>query len=94
MTIRFLDPTQAAEILPASLATQPLRTGPLTVGLLSNGKPNAAGLLRLVAERLAENLSIQQIVEVAKSSSSTNAPQELLDQLADQCDLSLVAIGD
>jgi len=94
MTIRVLDPTQAAEVLPASLATRPLRKSDLTVGLLSNSKPNAARLLRLVADRLAERLSIQRVVEVAKDSSSTNAPPKMLDELGDQCDLSLVAIGD
>ena len=94
MTIRFLDPTQAVEILPASFASRPLPEADLTIGLLSNNKQNADRLLRLVADKLATRLSIQRVVEVAKNSSSTNAPQEMLDELSEQCDLSLVAIGD
>ena len=94
MTIRFLDPTQAAEVLPASLATGPLRDADLTIGLLSNAKQNADRLLRLVSDRLAKKLPVRQMVEAVKHSSSTNAEPELLDELAAQCDLSFVAIGD
>lgn len=94
MTIRVLDPTQPAEVLPATLARRESVQGPVTLGLLSNGKANAAGLLRHVAEQLAEHMTIERIVEVEKASASTEAPETLLDQLADRCDLALVAIGD
>ena len=94
MTIRFLDPTQPPEVLEATLAQRPLPRKPLVLGLLSNSKPNADRLLRLVAGDLGERLEIERLVEVAKPSSSTNAPEELLDRLAEECDLALVAVGD
>ena len=94
MSIRFLDPTQAAEVLPASLATRPLEDRALSLGLLSNSKQNSALLLRRLGEQLGKVVPIHRTVEYAKASSSTNAPDELLDQMADQCDLALVAVGD
>ena len=94
MTIRVLDPTQPPEVLAAALATRKPFAGPLNLALLSNGKTNAGELLRLVKEQLAGRIEIGQVVEAAKDSASTNAPEALLDQLADGCDAALVAIGD
>lgn len=94
MTIRVLDPTQPPEILPAVLAPRNSLDHPLHLALLSNGKTNAAELLRRVSDQLARQLRIEQVVEAAKDLSSTNAPEALLDQLAEACDLALVAIGD
>jgi hypothetical protein len=92
--IRFLDPTQPAEVLPVTLAPRRAMGRPLTIGLLANGKSNAAALLRLVVNELNEQLPIANVVEFAKQSASTNAPDEMLDQLAETCDLAIVAIGD
>jgi hypothetical protein len=94
MMIRFLDPTQPVEILPVTLAPRRLIERPVTIGLLANGKSNAAALLRLVVNELKEQLPIAGVVEFAKQSASTNAPDEMLDQLAEDCDLAIVAIGD
>lgn len=94
MTIRILDPTQPPEVLPATLAQRQQINGPVTLGLLSNGKSNAVRLLRLVKDLLAEQLEIERVIETEKKSASTNAPEILLDELAESCDLALVAIGD
>ncbi len=92
--IRFLDPTQPAEVLPVTLAPRHPTERPVTIGLLANGKTNAAALLRLVVNELKERLPIANVVEFAKQSASINAPDEMLDQLAKTCDLAVVAIGD
>ena len=94
MTIRVLDPTQAAGILPATLARRQGVEKPVTLGLLSNGKTNAAKFLRLVTEQLTEQMRIERTINVEKESASTNAPETLLDQLAETCDEALIAIGD
>lgn len=94
MTIRVLDPTQSPEVLPTTLAKRQSIEGPATLALLSNGKSNAARLLRFVKELLAEQMEIERVIEVDKESASTNASEVLLDELADACDLALVAIGD
>jgi hypothetical protein len=94
MTIRFLDPTQEPEVLPAAQTTRRPLGRPAVLGLLSNTKPNADRLLRLVAEELAGRLSIGRVVEAAKESSSTNAADDLLDRLAAECDWVVIAVGD
>lgn len=94
MPIRFLDPTQPAEVIPATLAERGPLVQPVTVGLLSNGKTNAARFLELLAERLAKILAISRTVERNKDDSSKNASGEMLDDLAEVCDFALVAIGD
>lgn len=94
MPIRVLDPTQPPEIMPITLAERQSCYGPVRLALLSNGKTNADKLLRFVKEQLAEHLKIESVIETAKESASTNAPQALLDRLADNCDLAVVAIGD
>jgi hypothetical protein len=94
MTIRFLDPTQGPEVLPAARAARRPLGRPAVLGLLSNTKPNADRLLRLVAEELARRLSVGRVVEVVKESSSVNARDELLDRLAEECDWVVTAVGD
>ena len=94
MPIRVLDPTQAPEVLPTTLARRQSDYGPVSLALLSNGKTKAVELLRLVKDRLAEHMKIERVMEFAKESSSTNGSDALLDQLAECCDLALVAIGD
>ena len=94
MTIRVLDPTQPPEVLPASLAQRQSVDRPVRLALLSNGKTNAVNLLRLVKDLLAEQLQIERVMEAEKESASTNAPETLLDRLAESCDFALVAIGD
>ena len=78
----------------ATLAERGPLVQPVTVGLLSNGKTNAARFLELLAERLAEILAISRTVERNKDDSSKNASGEILDDLAEVCDFALVAIGD
>ena len=94
MPIRVLDPTQPPEVFPAKLAHRQSDYGRVRLALLSNGKTNAGALLRLVKDQLAEQMNIERVIEVAKDSASTNAPETLLDHLAEECDLALVAIGD
>ena len=94
MTIRILDPTQPPEVLPVQLAQRCRDVGPFQLALLSNGKTNADVLLRHVKDHVADQLQLRQVVEVTKSSSTTNAPETLLDELAKTCEIAIVAIGD
>jgi len=94
MTIRVLDPTQQPEALPATLARrEPISTA-INLAMLSNGKTNASELMRLVKDKLIQQLHIARVVEATKDSASTNASDAILDQLSEECDLALVAIGD
>ena len=94
MTIRVLDPTQSPEVMPVTLARRESADGPVNLGLLSNGKSNAAKLLHLVKDQLAQQLNIEHVIELEKESASTNASESLIDRLANASDLALVAIGD
>ena len=94
MPIRVLDPTQPPEVLPVTLATRTPPQTPISLALLSNGKTNAVELLRMVKDNLAKQIQIGHAVETEKKSASANAPQVLLDELSESCDLAIVAIGD
>lgn len=67
------------------------------LGLLSNGKPNAANLLRIVERRLASEFNLGEVVFVDKFESSLTAadtmPDWMLEQLS-QCDAVLHGSGD
>lgn len=94
MTIRVLDPTQPPEVLPARIAPRRAPDRPIVLGCLSNSKPNAGRLLKMIAEQLRDRLQIESTVEAAKPNASLNAPEETLDQLAERCDMAIVAVGD
>lgn len=87
-----LDPTAEVVVARAERAIRPEKF--TTVGLVDNGKANAAELLKKVADRLAEKHPGLQFKYYRKPELSKPAPPALLDQLAAECDVALVGIGD
>lgn len=87
-----LDPTAEMVVAQTSWASRPAQF--TTVGLVDNGKPNSAELLRKVADRMAAEHPGLQFKYYRKPELSKPAPPALLDQLAAECEVAVVGVGD
>jgi hypothetical protein len=90
----LLDPTIEPE--PAVLRPAPRVEGlaGLTVGLVDNGKANAARFLELLAERLQAGYGAGATVWHHKPNASRPASDEALDDLAGRAGAAIAAVGD
>jgi hypothetical protein len=93
---RLLDPTgfdrSAAD---ATLAPRPaggLRG--LTVGLMDNTKPNAEVLLSMIGDELQRHHGVGKTVLYVKDYFGTPLKDELREQIAQDCDVVITAVGD
>ncbi|MEV5409039.1 UGSC family (seleno)protein [Thermopolyspora sp. NPDC052614] len=92
---RLLDPTGFdAKAADTTLAPRPGSLRGLTIGLLDNTKPNAAVLLRQVADRLRERHGAGEARLYAKSYFGTPMTEDILKRIADECDVAVTAVGD
>ena len=92
--IEILDPTDDFIPPDAIIAPRPPTLDRATIGLLSNGKPYAAGFLDMVQQVLADRYEFVDVVAMNKGNPSRPAPKEMLDELADKCDAVITASGD
>ena len=68
--------------------------GSKVLGILDNAKPNADRRLDMVAELIAKKYERAGVVKRRKPGASRGAPQEILDELARECDFVIVGVGD
>ena len=92
--LEVLDPTVHAVPEEAIIAPRPLSLEGVTLGLLANGKRNAAGLLDMVHEVLADRFEFKDVIAADKGNASRPCPDELLTDLARDCDVVITASGD
>src|SRR5262245_65827429 len=64
------------------------------VGFIDNAKPNFNHLVDDLAELLQRNYGVREVVKRRKRSASVPAPEEILREVADQCDLVITGSGD
>ena len=83
---RQADPARANQIL-ASLSGK-------VVGFIDNAKPNFNHLVDDLADLLVSNYGVKRIIKRRKSSASIPAPEEVVRELADECDLVITGSGD
>ncbi len=96
MTIQVtvLDPTgTGAPPSSAELLRPPADLRGVSFGMLDNGKPNSDRFLSLLAERFIAN-GAQLYATLRKPSIGRLAPVQLLDELAQACDLVVTGVGD
>jgi hypothetical protein len=92
---KLLDPTGFdAKAADTTLAPRTGSLRGLTIGLLDNTKPNAVVLLQQVAEQLRERHGAGEARLYTKSYFGTPMTEEMLKQIADECDLAVTAVGD
>jgi hypothetical protein len=94
MTIRFLDPTVAAEPTESVFAKRETALDGKVLGLLDNSKVNSDRLLDLVREELSRRYDFREVVVMRKGGASVPAEDAMLEALASRCDVVVTAIGD
>jgi len=92
--LRILDPTAAPIPVDARLADRPNSLNGKTLGLLDNHKRNASKLLDEVQELLSHRYEFAGVVRRSKLDVSRPCPEEVVADLAANCDIVITAIGD
>ena len=64
------------------------------VGFIDNAKPNFNHLVDDLADLLVAKYGVKRVVKRRKSSASVPAPDEIVRELADECDLVITGSGD
>ena len=93
-TIEVLDPTVLPQKERTLLADRPETLNGSIVGLLANGKRNSEELLEHVYEILNEEHNLGVMIADNKGNASRPCPPELLQDMADKCDIVITASGD
>ena len=88
------DPRGTVEADTHPLSPRPERVDGQRLGVLDNSKWNANRLLAATLTELGRRVGFAGVARYKKDSFSRNAPPELLERIADEADLALVAIGD
>ena len=89
-----LDPRGSSTHEDTGIASRPASLDGLTIGLLSNNKPNSELLLRDVASLVGEQYAIKEVVEANKGSHRIPAPPEMIADLAERCDVVITATAE
>jgi len=64
------------------------------VGFVDNAKPNFNHLVDDLADLLVADYGVTRVVKRRKRSASVPAPEEVLRELADECDVVIAGSGD
>lgn len=93
MKYLLVDPTQQASRAAVAQAARPADLRGLRLGLVENTKHNAAALLEEVAAFLRDELAPATVNRYSVPA-TLPAADEVLDQIASECDLVIEAVGD
>lgn len=94
--MRIVDPSGRGAGTHLPLATRPAGLDNIRVGVFSNGKPNAANLMRAVHHELSARFVLGEAVVVDKGELglyTTGAPTSILDELS-ECGVVIHGSGD
>ena len=93
-TLTVLDPTIEAKIESSMISERPESLDGLTIGLLANGKLNSEEILQYVYEVINEKYKLGTPIYANKGNASKPCPPDLLENLANECDLIITSSGD
>jgi len=92
---RLLDPTGTHDgAQDSTLSPRPVSLRGLTIGLLDNTKPNATMLLEEIASQLQQHHGAGESRMYTKDYFGTPVSDSLLDQITQDCDVVITAVGD
>ena len=94
MTVTLVDPTLPASGAGAALAPRPESLAGAVIGLVSNGKTHAPGILQRVAQNLIEAYGARDAVLMRKPSANLPAAPEEVEALTAEVTAIIAAIGD
>jgi hypothetical protein len=93
-TYEVLDPRVQPIPEKAIIAPRPASLEGMSIGLLANGKQNSAELLEMIYEVLADRYDFSVVIAKNKGNASRPCPEDLLDELAERCDVIVTSTGD
>jgi hypothetical protein len=92
--VLLYDPTAARQASPAGANRTLATLSGKVVGFIDNAKPNFNHLVDDLADLLVSNYGVKRIIKRRKTSASIPAPEEVVRELADECDLVITGSGD
>ena len=92
--VLLYDPTAAPQAAPAVAGGKLDTLAGSVVGFIDNAKPNFNHLVDDLADVLVAQYGVKQVIKRRKHSASVPAPEEVVRELADQCDVVIAGSGD
>jgi hypothetical protein len=92
--IQVFRPTPLEELVRLRFAPRSASLDGKRIGFLGNLKPNCDVLLHTTEKLMLDRAGISATVYREKSSCSSGAPVEMLDEIGNTCDAAVVALGD
>ncbi len=89
----FVDPTAGSTSEAISMAPRPADLSGKVVGILDNTKEQADVILQTLGEAFREKYGIKEVIMRRKEHYSKPAPDEMIKEMADQCDVVICALG-
>lgn len=92
-TSAFIDPSAADGASAIAPAPRPANLQGLVVGLLDNHKEQADIILETMGNALRERYGVARIVLRRKAHYSKTAPDSLIDEMAQEVQIAIAAVG-
>lgn len=89
----FLDPSATASAAAIALAPRPSSLKGLVVGLLDNHKEQADIILETLGNALREHHGVARVVMRRKEHYSKTAPDSLINEMAQEVQIAIAAVG-
>jgi hypothetical protein len=96
-TVVLYDPTAPRQAVvgdKVESAHAPVQLSGAVVGFIDNAKPNFNYLVDDLAELLQRKYGVQRVLRRRKPSASVPATAEVIDALAEECDMVITGSGD
>ena len=93
MSTRIIDPSAGGSRASILLALRPMDLRGKVVGFIDNSKEQADIILEAMAEGLREKYGVAKVIIRRKPYFSKPAPQELINELANEVDVAAAAVG-
>ena len=92
-TLPWIDPTAGGGRAKVALAPRPMDLAGKVVGLLDNTKEQGELILQTIGDALRERYGVARTVFRTKGHYSKPAPNALIDELAKEAEVAVVALG-
>ncbi len=89
-----LDPTVSPLPADGVVADRPTTLEGVSIGLLANGKLNSEEMLTALHDVLADRFEFGAVIERNKHNASRPCPEDIIDELVEQCDVVITSSGD
>ena len=92
--VLLYDPTATREAEPEAAGPKIATLSGKVVGFIDNAKPNFNHLVDDIADLLIADHGVKRVIKRRKRSASVPAPEEIVRELARECDMVIAGSGD